>query len=209
MAIQTGKTLQTASYTNAFRAVLPGLMIGSMFLAVSFASKSAADSEQRAIERTLAAKVSMPEDLRHDILLDATRQKNASSRVSVRAATEAGLRRLNNPENAAPLERITIEIDIAPMTTAEQSIQQIPIELLEVLSRRASALKFQLTLRINPRNKKTALQWFDTIRKTAQPDQIVDISEMAVSLVDSMPLDKLEIHVLRTKRMLTRQESQP
>ena len=209
MAIQSGKKIQASSYTNAFRAVWPGLLIGIMFLAVSFASKSAADSEQRAIERTLAAKVATPEDLRQDILTDATVQKNASSRVSVLAATEAGLQRLNNPEDVAPLERVMIEIDIAPQNTSDHSKQQIPIELLEVLSRRASALQFQLTLRVNPQNKKTALRWFDTIRNSAEAEQIVDISEIAVSLVESMALDKLQIHVLRTKKMLNRLESQP
>ena len=209
MAIQTGKSLQAANYTNAFRAVLPGLLIGIMFLAVSFASKSAAHSEQRAIERTLAAKIPVPEDLRQDILLDVSSRKNASSRVSVLATTEAGLRRLNNPEEAAPLERVTIEIDIAPTNTSDHSKPQIPVELLEVLSRRASALQFQMTLRVNPGNKRTALHWFDTIRKSAEPEQIVDISEMAVSLVDSMPLDKLQIHILRAKKMVAMQESQP
>ena len=209
MAIQSGKKIQAPSYTNAFRTVWPGLLIGIMFLAVSFASKSAADSEQRAIERTLAAKVATPEDLRQDILMDATVQKNASSRVSVLAATEVGLQRLNNPKDVAPLERVMIEIDIAPQNTSDHSKQQIPIELLEVLSRRASALQFQLTLRVNPQNKKTALRWFDTIRNSAEAEQIVDISEMAVSLVDSMALDKLQIHVLRTKKMLNRLESQP
>lgn len=206
MAVQTKESLRVTNYTSAFRAVVPGLVIGIMFLAVSFASKSAADSEQRAIERTLAARVSNPEDLRHDIFLDAGRQTNESSQVSVLAATEAALRRLNNPDDAAPLERITIEIDIAPMNTAGQSNPQVPIELLEVLSRRASALQLHLTLRANPRNKKTALRWFDTIRRNAEPDQIVDVSEMAISLADSVPLEKLEIHVLRTKRMVTRQE---
>ena len=53
------------------------------------------------------------------------------------------------------------------------------------------------------------MQWFDTIRKSAEPEQIVDISEMAISLVDSMPLDKLQIHILRTKKMIARLESQP
>jgi|GEM_PF-2141447 len=209
MAIQTGKSLQTANYTNAFRTALPGLLIGIMFLAVSVASKSAAHSEQRAIERTLVAKVPAPEDLRQDILLDVSPRKNASSRLSVLATMEAGLRRLNNPEEVAPLERVTIEIDIEPTNTSDHSDPQIPVELLEVLSRRASTLQFQMTLRVNPGNKRIALQWFDTLRKSAEPEQIVDISEMAVSLVDSMPLDKLQIHILRTKQMIARQESQP
>ena len=209
MAIQTGKSLQTANYTNAFRTALPGLLIGIMFLAVSVASKSAAHSEQRAIERTLVAKVPAPEDLRQDILLDVSPRKNASSRLSVLATTEAGLRRLNNPEEVAPLERVTIEIEIEPTKTSDHSDPQIPVELLEVLSRRASTLQFQMTLRVNPGNNRIAMLWFDTLRKSAEPGQIVDISEMAVSLVDSMPLDKLQIHILRTKQMIARQESQP
>ncbi len=209
MAIQIGKSVQTANYTNAFLAVLPGLLIGIMFLAVSCVSRSVAHSEQRTIERTLAARIPVPEDLRQDILLDVSPRKNASSRVSVLATTEAALRRLNNPENVAPLERVTIEVDIAPMNSSDHSKPQIPVELLEVLSRRASTLQFQMTLRVNPGNKKIALHWFDTIRKSAEPEQIVDISEMAVSLVDSMPLDKLQIHILRTKKMVAMQESQP
>ena len=209
MAIQNGKSSHAANYTNAFRAVAPGLLIGIMFLAVSFASKSAADSEQQAIERTLAARVAMPDDLRQDILLDTIPQQNASGRVSVLAATAAGLRQLNNPEGAAPLERVTIEVDIAAFGTSAVSKQQIPVELLEVLSRRASALQLQLTLSVNPRNKGIAVQWFETIRRSAEPDRIVEISEIAISIVESMPLDKLQIHVLRTKKMLTNQEPQP
>ena len=206
MAMQTGKSLQTANYTNAFRAVFPGLLIGTMFLAVSFASKSAADSEQRALERALTARIAMPEDLRQDVLLDASVQKSPS-RPNVLAAVETGLRRLNNPEDVAPLERVTIEIDIAPENSLDQSKLQIPIELLEVLTRRASALQFQLTLQVNPRNRTTALRWFDTVRKDAQIEQVVDISEMAISLNRNMPLDKLRIHVLRTKQIRSSQES--
>ena len=206
MAMQTGKSLQTANYTNAFRAVFPGLLIGTMFLAVSFASKSAADSEQRALERALTARIAMPEDLRQDVLLDASVRKSPS-RPNVLAAVETGLRRLNNPEDVAPLERVTIEIDIAPENSLDQSKLQIPIELLEVLTRRASALQFQLTLQVNPRNRATALRWFDTVRKDAQIEQVVDISEMAISLNRNMPLDKLQIHVLRTKKMRISQES--
>jgi hypothetical protein len=208
MAIQSGKSLQTANYTNAFRAVFPGLLIGTMFLAVSFASKSAADSEQRAVERALTAKIPMPEDLRQDILLDASIQKTTPGRLNLPAAAEAGLRRLNNPEDVAPLERVTIEIDIVPENSSERSKLQIPIELLEVLTRRASALQFQLTLQVNPRNRTTALRWFDTVRENAEIEQIVDISEMAISLNRNMPLDKLRIHVLRTKKMRSSQESQ-
>jgi hypothetical protein len=206
MAMQTGKSLQTANYTNAFRAVFPGLLIGTMFLAVSFASKSAADSEQRAVERALTARIAMPEDLRQDVLLDASVQRTPS-RPNVLAAVEAGLRRLNNPEDVAPLERVTIEIDIAPENSSDQSKLQIPIELLEVLTRRASALQLQLTLQVNPGNRTTALRWFDTVRENAQIEQIVDISEMAISLNRNMPLDKLQIHVLRTKTMRISQES--
>ena len=44
MAIQIGKSVQTANYTNAFLAVLPGLLIGIMFLAVSCVSRSVAHS---------------------------------------------------------------------------------------------------------------------------------------------------------------------
>jgi hypothetical protein len=201
MANQTGKSLQTANYTNAFRAVFPGLLIGTMFLLVSLASKSAADSEQRAVERALTAKIAMPEDLRQDILLDASIQKTTPSRLNVLAAVEAGLRRLDNPEDVAPLERVTIEIDIVPENPSDQSKLQIPMELLEVLTRRASAL-------VNPRNRTTALRWFDTMRANSEIEQIVDISEMAISLNRNMPLDKLQIHVLRTKKMRTSEESQ-
>jgi hypothetical protein len=208
MANQTGKSLQTANYTNAFRAVFPGLLIGTMFLLVSLASKSAADSEQRAVERALTAKIAMPEDLRQDILLDASIQKTTPSRLNVLAAVEAGLRRLDNPEDVAPLERVTIEIDIVPENPSDQSKLQIPMELLEVLTRRASALQFQLTLQVNPRNRTTALRWFDTMRANSEIEQIVDISEMAISLNRNMPLDKLQIHVLRTKKMRTSEESQ-
>ena len=208
MANQTGKSLQTANYTNAFRAVFPGLLIGTMFLLVSLASKSAADSEQRAVERALTAKIAMPEDLRQDILLDASIQKTTPSRLNVLAAVEAGLRRLDNPEDVAPLERVTIEIDIVPENPSDQSKLQIPMELLEVLTRRASALQFHLTLQVNPRNRTTALRWFDTMRANSEIEQIVDISEMAISLNRNMPLDKLQIHVLRTKKMRTSEESQ-
>lgn len=209
MAIQSGKSMHAANYTNAFRAAFPGLLIGTMFLVVSLASKSAADSEQRAMERALTARIAMPEDLRQDILLDAADQKTGPSRLNVFLAAEAGLRRLNNPEDVAPLERVTIEIDIAAESPSDQSKPQIPIELLEVLTRRASALQFQLTLQVNPRNRTTALRWFDTVRKDAQIEQVVDISEMAISLNRNMPPDKLQIHVLRTKQMRSSRESQP
>lgn len=208
MAIQTKTSLQTTSYTSAFRVVLPGLLIGIMLLAVSFASKSAADSEQRAIERALTAGSPQPDDLRLDVRLDASPQKDAPRRQSVVSTTETALRRLNNPEDVSPLERVTFEIDLSADTTSDSSGPQIPLELLEVLSRRASALQLQLTLQVAPANRETALRWFDVIRESAEIRQIVGVSEIAICMNDGTPPDKLRIHVLRTKKMATGQEPQ-
>lgn len=208
MASESSKTRHPAFYTDAFQAVLPGLLLGFMFLVVSFASKSAADSEQRAIERSLAAKPREPEEQREEIYLHSGVIDASPLKVNIITATETGLRRLNTPEKVASLERVTIEIDLPQSNGADQSSSHVPLELLELLSRRASLLQFQLTLHVAPANGRTAMLWIDAIRKNAEPGQIVDISRIAVSLNKNMPLDKLKLDVLRTKKMVIRQESQ-
>ena len=52
------------------------------------------------------------------------------------------------------------------------------------------------------------MQWFDAVRQNAEPGQIVDISEIAVGLDKSLPGNKLQLDVLRTKRIVMKKESQ-
>jgi hypothetical protein len=50
--------------------------------------------------------------------------------------------------------------------------------------------------------------WFDAVRRSAEPGRIVDVSQIAVSLDKSMPVDKLKLDILRTKKMVVIKESQ-
>lgn len=208
MAIDSTRSLNPGIYTDAFRTLLPGLLIGFMFLAVAFASNSAADSELRNIEKTLTARTATPEDLREEISLHAGLTTSSPIKANLITGTEAGLRKLNNPEEAAALERVTIEIDLPQSNEADQSGVEMPLELLEVLSRRASPLQLELTLRVAPANAAIAMQWFEAVRKNAEPGQIVDISEMAVSLDENMLMDKIRLDILRTKKMVMAKESE-
>lgn len=208
MAIDSTRSLNTSIYTNAFRTLCPGLLIGSMFLAVAFASRSAADSELRNIEKTLTARTATPEDLREEISLHAGVTTSSPIKANLITGTEAGLRKLNNPEVAAALERVTIEIDLPQSNEGDSSGVEMPLELLEVLSRRASPLQLELTLRVAPANAGIAIRWFDAVRKNAEPGQIVGISEIAVSLDENMAMDKFSLDVLRSKKMVMAKESQ-
>jgi hypothetical protein len=208
MANDFTRSLGPGIYTNSFRVLLPGLLIGLMFLAVAFASRTAADSELRSIERSLRARTATPENLREEISLHAGVKETSPITANLITATESGLRKLNNPEEAAALERVTIEIDLPQSNPADLSSRKLPLELLEVLSRRSSALQLQLTLRVSPNNAGIAMQWFDAVRQNAEPGQIVDISEMAVGLDKSLPGNKLQLDVLRTKRIVMKKESQ-
>ena len=207
MEIDSIRSLDRGIYTNAFRALLPGLLIGFMFLAVSFASRSAADSELRSIEKSLAARTPTPENLREEISLHAGVIEASPIKANLIAATESGLRKLDDPEEAAALERVTIEIDLPQSNQADLSSRKLPVELLEVLSRRASPLQLQLTLRVAPANAGIAMQWFDAVRQNAEPGQIVDNSQIAISLDKSVPTNKLKLDVLRTKKMVMKEES--
>ena len=101
VAIDSTRSLNTSIYTNAFRTLCPRLLIGFMFLAVAFASRSAADSELRNIEKTLTARTATPEDLREEISLHAGVTTSSPIKANLITGTEAGLRKLNNPEVAA------------------------------------------------------------------------------------------------------------
>jgi hypothetical protein len=195
-------------YTNSFRALMPGLLIGTMFLAVAFASKSAADAEQQSIERLLTAKTVTPENLRQEISLHAGVTEGSPIRTNLIAVTETGLQKLNDPEQAAALERVTFEIDLPQSNDAPTSANKLPLELLELLSRRSPALQLELTLRVAPGNAGIAMLWFDAVRRSAEPGRIVDVSQIAVSLDKSMPVDKLKLDILRTKKMVVIKESQ-
>ena len=208
MANDFTRSLGPGIYTNSFRVLLPGLLIGLMFLAVAFASRTAADSELQSIERSLRARTATPENLREEISLHAGVTETSPITANLITATESGLRKLNNPEEVAALERVTIEIDLPQSNSADLSSRKLPLELLEVLSRRSSALQLQLTLRVSPNNAGIAMQWFDAVRQNAEPGQIVDISEMAVVLDKSLPGNKLQLDVLRTKRIVMKKESQ-
>ena len=50
--------------------------------------------------------------------------------------------------------------------------------------------------------------WFDAVRRKAEHGQIVEASQIAVSLDKSVPADKLRLDILRTKRMVMIEESQ-
>lgn len=208
MAINFTRTLCPDIYANTFRALLPGLLIGLMFLAVAFASRSSADSELRSIEKSLTARAATPEDLREEISLHAGVTEASPIKANLITATESGLRKLNNTEEAAALERVSIDIDLPQSNEADLSSRKLPLELLELLSRRSSALQLELTLRVAPANAGIAMQWFDAVRQNAEPGQIVDVSEIAVSLDESMPTDKLQLDVLRTKKMVMTKESE-
>lgn len=207
MAVDFTRPLGQGLYTNTYRALLPGLLIGLMFLAIAFASRSAADFELRKIEKTLTARTSTPEDLREEISLHDSVTGAAPIKANLKAATESGLRKLNNPDDAAALERVSIEIDLPQSNAGNLSGGKLPVELLEVLSRRASPLQLELTVRVAPANAGIAIQWFDVVRRNAEPGQIVDISQIAVGLDKSMPMDKLRLDVLRTKTMVMMKES--
>lgn len=209
MDIEAGKPLRNTSYTNAFRTVLPGLLMGFMFMAVSFASKSAADSHQRTIERSLTRGNETSENLRQEISLDAGVIDRSPVKANLINVTTGGLRRLINPFEAAPLERVTIEIDVPQSNKSDQSSSRVPWQLLEVLSRRASPLQLELTLQVAPANLQTAMLWFDAIRENSAPGQIVDVSQIAVSLDKNVPADKLILNILRTKKMSIRKVSEP
>lgn len=208
MAIDFTRTLGPGIYTNAMRALLPGLLIGLMFLAVAFASRSAADSELQSIERSLTARTATPENLREEISLHAGVTKASPVKANLITATESGLRKLNNPEEVAALERVSIEIDLPQSSEARLTSSKLPLELLEVLSRRASPLQLELTLCVAPANAAIAMQWFDAVRRNAEPGRIVDISEIAVSLDNRMDMDKLRLDVLRTKKIVMTKESE-
>lgn len=207
MAVDFTRPLGQGLYTNTYHALWPGLLIGLMFLAIAFASRSAADLELRNIEKTLTARTSTPEDLREEVSLHDSVTGTSPIKVNLKAATESGLRKLNNPDEAAALERVSIEIDLPQSNAANLSGGKLPVELLEVLSRRASPLQLELTVRVAPANAGIAIQWFDVVRRNAEPGQIVDISQIAVSLDKSMPMDKLRLDVLRTKTMVMTKES--
>ena len=208
MASNFTRSLSPDIYANTFRALLPGLLIGLMFLAVAFASRSAADSELRSIEKSLTARTATPEDLRQEISLHAGISEASPIKANLIAATESGLRKLNTPEEAAALERVSIAIDLPRSNEADLSSRKLPLELLELLSRRSSALQLELTLRVAPANAGIAVQWLDAVRGNAELGQIVDVSEIAVSLDKSMPRDKLQLDVLRTKKMVMTKESE-
>ena len=207
MAIDDYESAGSIIYTDAFRALLPGLLIGFMFLAVAFASKSAADSEQRRFEGSLTSRSAVPENLREEISLNEGVTEASLIQTNSAKATESGLRKLNDPEAAAGLERVTIEIEVARASEAWSSDDELPMELLELLSRRASPLQLELTLRVAPSNADIAMLWFDTVRRKATPEQIVDISQIAVSLDSNIPPDKVLLDVLRTKKMVMIRES--
>ena len=208
MRINFTGSLGPGIYTNSFRALMPGLLIGTMFLAVAFASKSAADAEQQSIERSLTAKTVTPENLRQEISLHAGVTEASTIRTNLIAATETGLQQLNDPEQAAALERVTIEIDLPQSNDTPTSGNKLPLELLELLSRRSTALQLELTLRVAPGNAGIAMLWFDAVRRSAEPGRIIDVSQIAVSLDKSMPVDKLRLDILRTKKMVVIKESQ-
>lgn len=195
-------------YTNSLRALMPGLLIGFMFLAVAFASQSVADSEQQRIERSLTVKTVRPENLREEITLHAGVTEGSPIKSNLVVATETGLQKLNNPEEVAALERVTIEIDLPQSNEAHPSGNKLPLELLELLSRRSPALQLELTLRVAPRNAEIAMAWFDAVRKNAEPGQIVDVSQIAVRLDEKMTVQKLRLEILRTKKMVVTEESQ-
>ncbi len=208
MTINFTRSPGSATYTSAFHAMLPGLLIGFMFLAVAFASKSAADSEQRSIERSLTARTATPEDLREEISLQTGVMGVTPIKTNLTTATETGLRKLYNPEAAAALERVAIEIDLPQSNEADRASNRLPLELLELLSRRSSPLQIEITLRVAPARAGIAMRWFDSVRRNAKTHQIVDLSQIAVRLDKNMPIDKLRLDILRTKTMVMIKESQ-
>lgn len=208
MKIHSIGSLAPGIYTDSFRTLLPGLLIGFMFLAVAFASKSAAESERRSVERSLTARTDTPEDLREEISLHAGFTEGSLIKANLSAATETGLRKLYDPEESAALERVTIEIDLPQANAADPSDNKLPVELLELLSRRTAPLHLELTLRVAPGNAGIAVMWFDAVRRKAEHGQIVEASQIAVSLDKSVPADKLRLDILRTKRMVMIEESQ-
>lgn len=208
MATDFSKTLSPEIYTINFRVLMPALLIGAMLMAVAFASKSAADSEQRSIEQALASRNAMPEDLREEIFLHAGVTESSPLNENVIAATTSGLTKLTSAEQVAALERVSIDITLPNSVGPDQSADELPLELLEVLSRRAYSLQLQLTLRVAPANAEAAMQWFDAIRDNVEPDRILEASEIAISLDESVPNNELRLDILRTKKMVTLQESQ-
>lgn len=208
MTIDFSGSLGPGIYTNSFRTLMPGLVIGFMFLAVAFAAKSAADSEQQSIERSLTPRTAAPDELRQEISLRAGGSQASLIKANPEVATETGLRKLKDSEEAAALERVTIEIDLPQARAASSSDSKLPLELLGLLSRRASPLHLELTLSVAPGNADIAMLWFDVVRGKAEPGQIVETSQIAISLDESMPVNKLRLGILRTKKMVMMKESQ-
>ncbi|MFO1000742.1 MAG: hypothetical protein U0936_10405 [Planctomycetaceae bacterium] len=209
MAIEFNRSVgRQGIYADAFRVLMPGIVIAVMLMAIAFQSRSAADSELLSFEKSFTSRNATPEDLREEISLHAGSTEASPIKANLLSATESGLRRLSDPEEVAALERVTIEINLPQLKNADPSGGELPLELLEVLSRRASPLHLELTLRVAPANAAIAMEWFDAVRRNAAAEQIVGISAIAISLDKGMSTSKLQLDVLRIKNMVTTKEWQ-
>ena len=197
MKLQLSERPSHHNYSLGSRSVIPGLLIGSMFLLAAFAHHGT--SEQTKLLRQIqSANVQAGTPSRMSTVIRLPRTESADSDVtrpirSVDQSIADGIRLTTERSERIPSDRVTLQVPFAE--SPEGSGQNTRQELLTLLSRRMSSLELQLTLRVPPNRLPEALKLAEELAPGSA------ISAFGVSVDSSITKDTLFVDVIRSAQI--------
>ncbi len=191
-----------AAFAGTVRQIMPGVMIGCMFLLTSVAFSSLNDREVLLMKLEASTVDAGVDAIKRPTIVrlmpqQAVQWGGTLPVLSREAAVKNGVRMIGSKSEAWPVERVTLEINAGYSAAGPDVRFESRKELLQILSRRRDNFELQLTLRVAPENLSDAVRMATDLSKTCA----VPATQVVISADTNIEADSLFVDVFRSCRM--------
>lgn len=198
------------SYSATMKTVMPGLIVGMMFLLAAFATCSTNERVVLLLQLSNSASGDSVRAYENATLLRPLRGRSRDENIVPTIqpqglAINTGLQMLQSSSSLTPVERVTLEIPFGDRASGTATIRDEQKGLLELLTRRMEPLDLRINIRVAPGNLPRAVKLLDELSGTFSVAQ----DKIGISVDRTLPSDILCLDVLRSAMMLAIEEIVP
>jgi len=191
-----------AAFTGTASQIMPGVMIGCMFVLTSVAFSSLTDREVLLLNLNTSAREAAVDTVDAPTVVRSFLHEPAASVASLpvvsrKSAVKNGIRNMGYEPTSGTVERVTLEIAAGYYTAGSETRFRNRKELLQMLSRHRDKLELRMTLRVSPEHLADAVRLATDVSK----DEGFPAAQIVISADNSQDADSLFVDVFRTVRL--------
>jgi len=201
------------SYGTTLKTVMPGLIIGMMFLLAACGACFTNENVQLLLQLKPSAVDGADVAAENATLLRPVRggvtdkggitdDRAIMTIQSPSSAVNSGLRMLQSSSLLVPVERVVLEISRDEHSTGTAAIADNQKGLVQLLTRRMVTLDLRLTIRVASKNLPQAGRFLDELSSTFNVSQ----ERVGLSADETVPADVMCLDVVRTAHLISTED---